>query len=259
MKFFQIIASSSSGNCSLLQCANKKILIDAGITLKALREYLSELNLKVEDIDAIFITHEHSDHCKMLGTLSKFPHINVFASETTAEMILSSMPAASKLKWKIFYSSTSFQYEDILVDTVSLPHDASETVSYKFSYAGKSLTWATDLGHLTDKIKITAKTSDILVLESNYDSEMLDNSDRPYNLKKRIRGTHGHLSNEDCFAFLNEIDFEKFHKVYLAHISKQCNDVEIVKSYVSKLGAKSEKVEIVCPHKGRSSVARLFS
>jgi len=259
MDFFQIIASSSSGNCSLLQCANKRILIDAGITLKALKEYLAGQSLSMEDIDAIFITHEHRDHCKMLGTLSKHTHINVFASEITAERILSSMPAASKLKWKIFYSSTSFQYDEILIDTIPLQHDASETVGYKFSYAGKSLTWATDLGKLTEKIKVSAKSSDILVLEANYDIEMLENSSRPYNLKRRISGSHGHLSNEDCFEFLNEIDFEKFHKVYLAHISKECNDVEIVKKHISKLGIKASKIEVVCPHKGYSSVSRLFS
>ncbi len=244
---FQVISSSSNGNCSLLEYKESKVLIDAGIGIRSLEKFLEQKNLAVSDINAIFITHEHGDHCKMLNCLSKYQNLCVFANEMTAEMVMAKFPKAKNLHWKIFHTGDLFEYGEMKVQSFSVPHDANDTVGYKFDCGGENFVWMTDLGYVSQNCLNMAKLANLLVLESNYDPQMLENSTRTYSLKRRIRGSSGHLSNDDALSLLQQLDFEKLRKVYLAHVSRECNNTALIAEKIKLLGQNACKIEIVNP------------
>ncbi len=244
---FHVISSSSNGNCSLLQYKQSKVLIDAGIGIRSLEKFLQPNGLTVNDINAVFITHEHGDHCKMLNSLSKYPNLCVFANEMTAEMVMAKYPKSKKLHWKIFHTGDLFEYNEMKVQSFSVPHDANDTVGYRFDCDGENFVWMTDLGYLSENCINMAKLANLLVLESNYDPQMLENSTRTYSLKRRIRGSSGHLSNDDALSLLQQLDFEKLSRVYLAHVSRECNSTELIADKLKTLGQNARKIEIVNP------------
>lgn len=246
---FKVFASSSSGNCAFLRANGLNVLIDAGISASRIRKSLSQFGLGLGDLNAVFITHEHSDHCCALKSLAKFPSISVFASQVTCEMINYKLPEAKDLSWKVFKSGQSFAYESFKIKTYSLPHDASDTVAYLIDTGLKRVLWMTDLGKPTLLAKEAAKLANILVLESNYCPKMLERSRRPMNLKRRISGTHGHLSNADAISILSELNPDVLERAVLAHISKECNDVRHVAELISVLPEPIlSKIEIFDPY-----------
>ncbi len=253
---FQVIASSSDGNASILEFGNKKILIDAGFQITGTKKFLLSKNLTIEDIDAIFITHDHGDHCKALESFSHLSRLKVFANRQTKERIVSRYPKTKSLAWNLFSTSDTFIYEDALVNAFALPHDADDTVGYKFTVGKKNLVYATDLGKVTTLVSEIVKTANILVLECNHCPDMLENSPRPMNLKARVKGNFGHLSNQDAINLLTLLDSNFVEKIYLTHISKDCNDLALISNLLENSLSKDllSKVEIVCPHKGLSQI-----
>ena len=246
--FFKIIASSSQGNCAFLKANDTKILVDAGVSPRRIKNALHEINLTLEEIDAIFITHEHSDHCKALLTLPDIENLTVFASETTYETIAYRYEKTQRLKWKVFSAGQTFAFKNIKVSTCAMPHDASECVAYKFDFNQKSIAFITDLGKPTISAKELAKSANVLVLESNYCPVMLQNSNRSAHLKQRISGSHGHLSNADAISILMELDPDLVEQVYLGHISRECNTVEHIREIIQVLPPKLlSKIEVVNP------------
>lgn len=249
--FFHVIASSSSGNCAFLRAGGVNALIDAGISASRIREALRQYGASLGDIDAIFITHEHSDHCCALETLSKYPQITVFANESTYEIITAKKPGTRALSWKVFTSGQSFRFRGLKVSSYPVPHDASDTVAYRIEACGKSVVWLTDLGKPTILARDAAKSANILVLESNYCPLMLERSQRPMRLKARISGSHGHLSNADAISILRDLDCSVVEKIFLAHVSKECNDVRHIAELLAPLpGPILSKIEIVNPFEG---------
>ncbi|MBR4597091.1 MAG: MBL fold metallo-hydrolase [Opitutales bacterium] len=249
--FFKIIASSSSGNCAYLRARQSNVLIDAGISPRRIKNARKELGQTLENIDAIFLTHEHGDHCKALETLPENENMAVFASEQTYETIVCRHPETQKFKWKVFTPGQSFSFKDLKVCTCALPHDSSECVAYKFLAREKSISWITDLGKPVLGAKDFAKNSNVLVLESNYCPKMLQNSNRTLRVKRRIAGTHGHLSNADAISVLQELDPDFVEQIYLAHVSRECNSVEHISDLLKVLPEKIlQKIEIVSPFDG---------
>lgn len=245
---FKVLASSSSGNCAFLHANGLNILIDAGISASRIRADIAEFGLDLRDLNAVFITHEHSDHCAALKTLSKYTSLKVFASECTYEMIVHKIPETKNLAWKVFTCGQSFAFESLKIKTFMLPHDASETVAYLIETESKKVMWMTDLGKPTLLAKEAAKLANILVLESNYCPKMLERSHRPIYLKNRISSSHGHLSNADAISILSELNPEVLERVFLAHISRECNDVNHIAQLISVLPqAILSKVEIFDP------------
>ena len=231
----QILGSSSSGNCALLSTESCKVLIDAGFSSRRLKGMLGAIGVSLEEIDAVFISHEHSDHTAGLRGLARYGHIQFFANAQTAQAVERSLN--KRLDWTFFETGKSFSFKGIDVLSMATPHDAYEPVAFIFQSGEdtlfsprRSLAWITDLGYVPEVIASRIQGVDILVLESNYDEGLLEDDERrPFSVKQRIRGRHGHLSNEATRAFLLSSEASRWKHVVLAHLSKDCNTPEQVR------------------------------
>lgn len=224
--FFCPLASGSRGNAYLLKTPYCKILIDAGISGKALKLRLEQLDTKVEELDAILITHEHSDHIQGLKVLALKAKVPVFSNHETAKAIVETLNDTPQ--FKLFSTNESFEFKDIIVNPFSVPHDAIDPVA--FSIYIESLDYkvsiCTDLGFYHPHIEEQLKKSNLLVLESNHDPSMVHACNRPQVYKQRVLSRTGHLSNEDCGRLLKSLIHPRLQKVFLAHLSSECNSYE---------------------------------
>ena len=218
---FQILGTSSSGNCAVLRSRESCILIDAGFTGKRIKDGLAELGMTIGDVDAVFFTHEHRDHTAGVPGLSSAQNLQFFANKLTADAI--EKRYSRKLDWKYFETGTRFEFLDFTVTNFAIQHDTDDPVGFVFESGGERLAWVTDIGKMTNVVRRHVQDVDVLVMESNYDLKMLNDSARPEELKARIRGSHGHLSNDACGEFLCEYENERLQKIFFAHISKECN------------------------------------
>ncbi|MDR1496819.1 MAG: MBL fold metallo-hydrolase [Puniceicoccales bacterium] len=225
---FYILGSSSSGNCALLSTPDANILIDAGFSARRIKRSLDMLNVEMASIDAVFLTHEHCDHCAGVAGLSRMENLLFFANRDTARAVQSTCTKTNP-SWRIFDTGISFSFQGITVETFSIPHDAADPVGYTFTLAdGATLSWVTDLGHVPRLVRERIKHTDYLVLESNYDVDMLACSARPLSLKQRIKGRHGHLSNDLALELLLTLESTRLKQVFLAHLSNECNTPALV-------------------------------
>lgn len=223
----KVLASSSAGNCGLLIYRDKYFLIDAGFSGKRLRQLLQPFGIIPSDLSGVFVTHEHQDHIIGLKVLRKCPHIQFYANYRTANAIERKYELHGP--WKIFNIGEAFYFDhDLSINTFPLPHDAIEPVGYTFKCDKYQCAWATDFGHMTQTIADALSQSDEIVLESNHDEQLLRNHPtRPAYLKERILGPLGHLSNRAAYDFLKN-NRGIWQKIYLAHLSKDCNSYELV-------------------------------
>lgn len=252
--FFQIIESSSSGNSSFLECDGVRILIDAGVGITKIKKFLNSRNLKLDDLDGVFITHDHSDH---VGSLKSFENsgVKIYANRPTAEGVQYKLPKTKNLNWNLFETGCQFDFYGIDVLTFSIPHDTSDPVGFSFCHNNTRLVYITDIGKPTHSIRDIVSSADILVLESNYCPVMLQRSTRPQYLKDRIMGSWGHLSNADAIDILHHCN-SNVKRIYLSHISRECNNIDHINNLLlsSDLDATLlEKVEIVSPFSTLSS------
>ncbi len=236
---FCSLYSGSSGNCIFVGDERTKILIDAGLSGKKIIEALTSIGENPAEISAILVTHEHSDHTRGIGILSRKFDIPIFANEKTwASMECEIGPVTIKNKL-CFTTGAEINIGSLCVKPFSIPHDASEPVGYSFFSGSKKLTSATDIGHMNKTLLKELEDSDVLLLESNHDVEMLKVGPYPWHLKKRIMGDHGHLSNEmagKVIAYLAEKGTRQF---LLGHLSKENNFPEL--AYQTVLNALTEK------------------
>ena len=249
---FHILGSSSSGNCALLTTPDCRVLIDIGFPARRLNEMLAPTGVSLADIDAVFITHEHSDHSCGLAGLQRHPHVQVFANRETAraaQVRLRFRPA-----WNFFETGSAFTFRNLEIASFSIPHDASDPVGFVFSLAAPAaplrIAWCTDLGYVPELVRERIRAADILVLESNYDPDMLDRDHRrPWALKQRIKSRHGHLSNHAAHELLRTTENAAWRRVYLAHLSRECNDVQLVRDTFAALGKNGHRyaIEVVDP------------
>lgn len=225
---FHILGSSSSGNCALLVAPGARILIDAGFSARRIKHSLALLGVDAADIDAVFLTHEHSDHCAGVAGLSRLERPVFFANHGTARAVQETCEKANP-RWRVFETGAPFSFQGITVNAFSIPHDAADPVGYTFTLEnGATLAWVTDLGHVPRLVRERIKHADYLVLESNYDTNMLACSSRPPALKQRIKGRHGHLSNDLALEVLLTLENTRLKQVFLAHLSSECNTPELV-------------------------------
>ncbi|MBQ9757635.1 MAG: MBL fold metallo-hydrolase [Clostridia bacterium] len=217
------LRSSSKGNSVLISTDNCRILVDCGISGKALEESLSFFGLSPSALDAILITHEHTDHTKGISTISRKHDIPVFATYGTWERLRRSCENLSPQNIRTIGESESFSLGDISVTPFPISHDAAQPVGYTFETADDKVSVATDTGIITDRIFECIKGSRMVLLESNYDLFMLEAGAYPYDLKRRIKSDIGHLSNDD--AALTALDLVKSgtREIILGHISPENN------------------------------------
>ena len=239
--YFKILGSSSSGNAALLRAAGSNILIDAGLSGKKLKFLLAEEGLALEQIDAVFLTHEHNDHSAGIRGLSRYLNLPIFANRDTIQALQPKLPR--RPNWKEFETGVCFSFGALKIHPFSVPHDAYDPVGFYIEWGSgdlfdpsSSLAWVTDLGFVPALVKERIRQASILVIESNHCAEMLEQDEkRPWSLKQRIRGRHGHLSNQTTYELLESMENTRWREIFLMHLSKDCNDVNLVRERFGKL------------------------
>lgn len=226
---FASIASGSSGNCLYASSDTTHILIDAGISGKKVEAGLLELGVMPANLNAILITHEHSDHIQGLGVLSRKYHIPIYATNGTAAGIknMTSLGKIDSDLINIVKADTDFFINDIEVKPIRISHDANEPVAYRIVAEGKKLSIITDLGVYDDYTVDCLRNSNILFAEANHDIRMLEAGPYPYPLKKRILSDRGHLSNEASGRMISALLHDDLKAIYLGHLSKENNMPEL--------------------------------
>ena len=232
---FCTLYSGSSGNCSFVQTDSTKILVDAGQSAKKIEEALSSIDVDPFSIDGILVTHEHSDHIKGIGILSKKFHIPVYANLETWNAMEKQKEKVEEDNIKLF-TFNKFSIGDINVKPFSIPHDAANPCGFNIFNNDKKISIATDIGHMNMKILQNLLNSDFLLLEANYEPEVLRYSKYPYLLKSRISGPNGHLSNIDAGKTISYLVNKGLDKVMLGHLSNESNFPELAyKTVVEQL------------------------
>lgn len=243
-----ILASGSKGNATIIKSGKQKILIDIGISFLNLNKKLIEENISVNNLDALFITHEHQDHIKGLNTLLKKAIIkNIFISKGTYNSLPLDVRKLFPINTIFIEAEKSFTYGDIEVTPFSLSHDAAEPISYIFNSNNKKAVVLTDTGYVDQSYFKILKNADAYILEANHDAEMLMNSKRPFNLKRRIISEKGHLGNNEASWLINEFIKEREKSVVwaVAHISEDCNTTYKIEESIVKIVEDPTKLEVI--------------
>ncbi len=255
---FTILGSGSSGNCAYLETDETRLLIDAGFSARQIRERLAAIGRVPEGLDGILITHEHGDHICGLHALCSKTGIPIFTNRFTQEAIVRQFPE-SRLKFSLFESGARFCVRDVEVQTFSVPHDAVDPVGFLLQTSGGNVGFLTDLGHVTRLILERVKAAHILVLEANHDLKLLqEDTKRPWSTKQRILSRHGHLSNDAAGAAAADLASAHLSRIYLGHLSRDCNSPELAKKTVAaalaKVGASHIGLESTSQEKPCSTV-----
>lgn len=233
---FRILGSGSSGNAALLTSDDTRVLVDAGFSAKKLGDLLADAGESWERIDAIFLTHEHGDHAAALSGLARHAHIKVFANRQTAETLQRGLK--HRINWQLFETGGAFRFRDFEVQSFTVPHDAQDPVGFLIAHGHddllsprRRLAWLTDLGHAPAHIREHIREADVLVVEANHCSDMLQaDTRRPWSTKQRISGRHGHLSNAAARELLESIAGARWRHVFLTHLSRDCNSLAAVEA-----------------------------
>lgn len=224
---FCSLYSGSSGNSLFVESENTKLLVDAGVSSKKIEEALAKLEINPTSIDGILITHEHSDHVQGLGTFAKKFNLPVFVNEKTLDAMPKQKEKISEKNIKLFNINEKFEIGDLKVKPFSIPHDAANPCGFNIFKDDKKISIATDIGHMTNWILKNLEDSIFIMLESNYDPEVLKYSKYPYQLKTRIAGPDGHLSNELAGKTISYLLNSGLKQAVLGHLSKQSNFPEL--------------------------------
>lgn len=224
---FCSLYSGSSGNSLFVQNNNTKILIDAGVSGKKIIEALDSIDINPNEIDAILITHEHSDHVQSVGTFSKKFNIPVYANSKTWSKIPKEAEKINNDNIFTFKTSEDFVVGDLVIHPFKTPHDAIESCGFNIFDGKTKISIATDLGHVTPEIKSCLKGSKFALLESNYEPEVLRICSYPSLLKSRIAGPNGHLSNNMAGQVISDLIESGLSTVILGHLSKASNFPEM--------------------------------
>ena len=243
MQGFCPLASGSKGNAIYLGTSKTKILIDAGLSLKTLTARLAEIQVDIGDIDAVLITHEHTDHVKGLSVLWNKWKIPIFANKETAGSLL---PLFQEVpKFKIFSTGETFEFGDIEIHPFSIQHDAIDPVAFTFRWEGIKIGLCADLGFASSLVVNRLQGCHYLYLEANHQPSMVHASSRPFVYKQRVLSRQGHLSNEESADVISQIHHDQLQHVYLAHLSSECNTPELALNIVAEsLQAKQQTVPL---------------
>ena len=226
LKFYSLY-SGSSGNSLLVNTENTNILIDAGVSSKKIETALNNLEIPPTSLDGILITHEHSDHVQGLGTFSKKFNVPVFVNQKTLDAMPKQKEKISENNIKLFKIEENFEINGLKIKPFSIPHDAANPCGFNIEKDNKKISIATDIGHMTNSILKKLEGSEFILLESNYDPEVLMYSRYPYVLKNRIAGPTGHLSNEAAGKTISCLLNSGLQQVMLGHLSKESNFPEL--------------------------------
>ena len=229
MRFtFCPLFSGSSGNSLYIAAGNTRILIDAGLSGRTVCDALNSIGVLPETLNGILVTHEHSDHIKGVGILSRKYHVPIYANAGTWEAMERLIGTVEPALHREFENNESFFIGDLSVFPYSISHDAADPVGYRVYYGGRSMATATDIGMFTQSVLEALSGTDIVLLESNHDIDMLHaNEHYSARLKTRILGRKGHLSNEACGEALWQLYQTGVCHAVLGHLSRENNTPEL--------------------------------
>lgn len=217
------LCSGSSGNATYIQAGDKHILVDAGLSCRRLCQLMAQADIDPAAIDALLVTHEHSDHTKGIAVLSKKYRIPVYANADTWSQLHRSCPGIPPELIRVVESDVDFFLGDVCIHPFTTPHDAVHSLGYTFSYRGKKAAVCTDIGHMDKRMLNLLAGSQLVLLESNHDVDMLMAGAYPYSLKRRILSGKGHLCNEDCGKALVQLYKTGVKSAILGHLSMENN------------------------------------
>lgn len=238
------IASGSSGNCIYVGSDTTHILVDVGISGKRTKEGLEKLGVKPEELDGIFITHEHADHIGGLGVMARKYGVPIYGTRGTLEAIkyASSLGGIDECLFQEVEADNKVIVKDLTLNPMRISHDAAEPVAYRISHGRQRLGIITDLGCYNDYTVECLRGMNAVLIEANHDVNMLQVGPYPYYLKKRIAGNKGHLSNELSGQLLCRLLNDGMQTIVLGHLSKENN--------LPELAYETVRVEIAMAHNG---------
>lgn len=237
MLHFISFGSGSSGNCSFLFTENDGLLIDAGVGVRALKKQFKDFGLHLSDVKNILITHDHADHVKSVGSLSRDKELPVWTTQGVHAGINNNWCVRCKIapeRVKYVQKGVSFQLGTFMVTPFGVPHDSADNVGYCIEHGGVTFVLMTDIGHLTDEMKSYISKANYLVIEADYETEMLMSGPYPQHLKRRILSPYGHMSNQECGQALAEYATPNLRHVWLCHLSDENNHPELAEKTVKQ-------------------------
>lgn len=255
---FCSLSSGSSGNCQYIETGNSRILIDAGFSGKRIQELLASIDVCPTTLDGIFVTHEHIDHVKGVGVLSRRFDIPIYANANTWTGMEKSIGKIKEKNIKVFTTEKYLEMQDMSILPIRVFHDALEPVGYVINYKKSKISVITDTGWVNDKIIEKIKDSNLYLMESNHDEFMLKEGLYPWYLKQRIMSEDGHLSNDDAAKILGNVLNGNNEVVLLAHLSKDNNVPELaidtVKKSLENQGINVEKsIKLELSHRNKAT------
>ena len=230
----------------MVESQNACLLIDCGFSISELTRRMARQGRHPDQLSAILVTHEHSDHLRGAFPLARRYSLPVYLSAGTEKATRELSPVATK----IINADQDFQVEDIVVSPVAVPHDAREPVQFVFSCEGKTLGVLTDLGSITAHVIDSYRGCDGLLLEANHDRDMLADGPYPYPLKQRVGGDWGHLNNEQAASFLESIGTESLQGIVIGHMSEKNNSLDLVKRHIEPLVASVPQIHYASQSEG---------
>jgi len=239
MEFF-VLASGSKGNCSVIKTPTTQVIVDCGMSWRYLTNEFARYQIDYRKSDALLITHTHGDHIAQLSRLAELPKYTTFE-----------LPNSNLVEF-----FRSFMINDLEILPLPLSHDCAKTTGYVISAQEEKLVYITDTGYLSEKNKQYLKNADYYILESNHDTVLLLNTDRPNMLKRRILFDDGHLSNVDCAGILSELIGPATKEIVLAHLSEEANRPEIAYQTLCEIfsanGVDYQNIEITIASQNKS-------
>ena len=234
---FISFGSGSSGNCYYLYTENEGLLIDCGLGIRSIKKYFREYGLSFQTLHNIIITHDHADHVKSVGALSYEYNLPVYATESVHYGIYKNYCVRHKVQpefKKLISKNTLFALGSFSITPFDVPHDSMDNVGFRIEHEGIVFCLMTDIGHITSEIKKMIGQADYLVIEANYDVEMLQKGPYPQYLKERIKGGNGHLCNNDCATVIAENASSRLKHIWLCHLSEENNHPELARITVEQ-------------------------
>ncbi|WP_366161674.1 MBL fold metallo-hydrolase [Bacillus infantis] len=231
---FSVLASGSTGNAIYVEADGQSFIVDAGLSGKQMEALIKQIDRSLGNLSGILVTHEHSDHIKGVGIVARKYGLPVYANEKTWQAmngLIGEVPLDQKFT---FDMETVKSFGSLDIESFGVSHDAAEPMFYIFHHEGKKLALITDTGYVSDRMKGIIKNADAFVFESNHDVHMLRMGRYPWNIKRRILGDFGHVSNEDAALAMSEVAGDNTKSIYLAHLSQDNNIKDLARMSVSQ-------------------------